>query len=210
MLKNILCAGVLAASGIAAQAAPQTWSFTYAGFFERAEQYWYPYEVAAWNPSLTISGEFTGEDQNRDGVLSLGELSLLNVGSTGYNAIDYIACAAYSNLYYQCGAQAFAYNMAAGTLDFRVGRSGSDGESTTDGLYVISGEREHSYMTQPSIRYERDLLWTAQTTLSVTSPVPEPASWAMLGVGLLGLAALRRGRRPSAQARKSNSDLPAV
>jgi hypothetical protein len=193
MLKNILCAGLLAASGIAAQATPQAWSFVYTGFHEHTKQTGYDgYEFERWNPFLTISGGFMGEDQNQDGVLRLAELSSLKVGPN-----DYIACAPNSNIYWQCGAQAFAYDMSAGTLDFRVAMDGRDPEGYVwGGQSVIAGVREFIYSYHPGTSYERELSWTAQTTLNlIAAPVPEPASYAMLGVGLLGMAALRRSRR---------------
>lgn len=193
MLKNILCAILLAASGIAAQATPQAWSFVYTGFHEHTKQTGYEeYEFEKWNPSLTIGGQFAGEDRNQDGFVNLAELSSLEI-----DFVDYIACSANNNAYGQCGAQAFAYDMADGTLNFRVGMGGRDPEGFVWNEHgVISGERSYDYRERPGTSYEHELIWTAQTSLNlIAPPVPEPAGYAMLGAGLLGLAALQRGRR---------------
>lgn len=184
MFKKILCAGLLASTSLFAHAAVQSWTFSYAGFYDQ--------ENMMFDATRELSGSFLGEDLNRDGVLNKSELTYLTIGG-----VDFIECAKFSSPYYQCGADQFSYKDG-GALNFAVSSSGRDPEGLIyDGHAIIAGDIDSTFSSRPGNDWSKTLRWTAETKFSITntSPVPEPSTYAMLGLGLLGLAGLQSRRR---------------
>ena len=180
-MKKLLTPGARLRGCAAAPADPISWGFSFAGFYDQ--------EADAFLTDETINGSFKGNDLDSDGLLEKDELLALVVGET-----DYIACAAGSNAWYTCGATAFSFSPDAG-LSFAVGSYGSDPEGWVGGGRLITtGDLHYAYDFNPGGTHERHLYWTSDTRLTLISQAPEPGAWAMLGVGLLGLA--WRTRRP--------------
>ena len=189
----LLCCSAAHADPIAAPAPASTpaasfaWGFSFNGFYDSVSDSFLPQEV--------ISGSFRGEDRDADGLLERDELVSLVIGE-----LDYVACAAASNAYYQCGATSFTFSQDAG-LHFSVGSYGSDPEGWVGGGRLITtGDQHYAYDFNPGMTTERHLYWTSDTQLSMNSismaaAVPEPSTWTMLALGLLGLG--WRARRAS-------------
>jgi MYXO-CTERM domain-containing protein len=187
-MKHHLTAIALLAGSALAHAQSAHWTFTYTGFYDQ--------EAAVFLPDAQIAGSFTGFDLNTNGVLEIGELTSLTIGS-----MDYVACAASSNMYYHCGADSFLFSPEKG-LSFSLGEYGSDPEGFHSGGHLIeSGKLSYDYEITPYSTMEHHLNWTDGTVLNMmsaspVSPVPEAPAWAMLVAGL-GAVALWR-RRPRA------------
>lgn len=79
-MKHLLSATALLLGSALAHAQSAHWTITYTGFYD--------HEAAVFLPDMQISGSFTGTDLDADGVLELGELNSLAIGS-----MDYIAWA---------------------------------------------------------------------------------------------------------------------
>jgi hypothetical protein len=126
-MKHHLTAIALLAGSAFAHAQTAHWTFTYTGFYDQ--------EAAIFLPDAQISGSFTGIDLDADGVLEIGELSSLTIGS-----MDYVACAASSNPYYHCGADSFVFSTEKG-LSFSLGEYGSDPEGFHSGGHLIESAR---------------------------------------------------------------------
>jgi MYXO-CTERM domain-containing protein len=194
-MKHHLAATALLLGSALAHAQSSHWTFTYAGFYD--------HEAAIFLPDMQISGSFTGNDANANGVLELGELNSLTIGS-----MDYIACASGSNAYYHCGADSFQFSPDKG-LAFSLGEYGSDPEGWRGGGHLIeSGKLSYEYQFDPGASIEHHLYWTEGTVLSMlsaspVSPVPEAPGWAMLAAGLGAIGLWRRRVRPAAIAARA-------
>lgn len=188
-MKKLLFTGALLLC-TAAHAAPAdtiSWGFSYNGFYDSLSNSFLPDEV--------IAGSFKGNDLDGDGLLEKDELFSLVVGE-----LDYVACAADSNAFYQCGATSFSFSPDSG-LRFSVGSYGQDPEGWVGGGRLITtGDQHYAYDFQPGTSTERHLYWTSDTKLTMISQAPEPHTWAMLAAGLLGLTwrARRSAVRPRA------------
>ncbi|MFC0251310.1 PEP-CTERM sorting domain-containing protein [Massilia consociata] len=182
-MKKLLSTGALVLACATAHANPISWGFSFTGFYDSVSDSFLPQE--------TIAGSFKGNDLNGNGILEKDELMTLVVGE-----LDYIACAGPSNPYYQCGATSFTFSPDAG-LHFAVGSYSSDPEGWVGGGRLITtGDQHYAYDFNPGMTSERHLYWTSDTTLTMMSQAPEPGTWAMMAVGLLGLTwRARRARR---------------
>lgn len=192
-MKKFLSSGALllcctAAYAEVAHAAPSdtiSWGFSFNGFFDSVSNSFLPEEV--------IAGSFKGTDLDHDGLLEKDELLSLVVGE-----LDYIACAADSNAFYQCGATSFSFSPDGG-LQFSVGSYGQDPEGWVGGGRLITtGDQHYAYEFNPGMSTERHLYWTSETRLTMMSQAPEPHTWAMLAAGLAGLT--WRARRQAGRA----------
>jgi hypothetical protein len=194
-MKKLLTTGALLLCCASAHASPMSWGFSYSGFFDQ--------EANQFLTDETIQGAFTGDDLNSNGLLEIHELQSLVIGE-----LDYIACAASSNPYYQCGATAFSFSNEGG-LRFAVGSYGNDPEGWVGGGRLITtGDQHYAYDYNPYITSERHLMWTADTLLTMTTTnatamiaeAPEPATWAIFATGLAAVG--RRNRRRTAGRRR--------
>jgi hypothetical protein len=191
MFKTVAFAALLAASS-AASAATSTWTFTYTGFYDDSS--------LSFIDDRTISGTFTGNDANLDGVVDKSEISSLLIGST-----DYVTCGAGGSPYFQCGAESFSYHIGDKKLDFVAGISSSDPEGIAGGAHFYeTGKREWEYHYSPGGFVDNSYRWTDETSLTVFAApvsgaeipaVPEPGTWAMLAAGLLVVSGASRRRR---------------
>lgn len=151
----------------ASPALADDYRFAYTGFADLRDG-------GRFNPSVQLTGSFSGSDLNGDGVLGADELTALDIGSF------HLFCLTSDNPFLHCHDE-FAYSPRTGALRF----------------VVALGEREFAFEAV-SGRYfflhgtadEFDYAWTPQTQLSL---VPEPGRWGLLLAALPVL--LRRGRR---------------
>lgn len=177
---------MLAATCLTAQA-EQKWSFTYTGFYDG--------EAGIALPDQKLSGTFTGSDKNHDGYLELTELSSLRIDGE-YE--DFIQCSQSVNPYYSCGTSTFTYRLGHG-LAFSLGWKATTPPDLGDdvkGRSIFTGYVDYTHNQHEGEYTARHLYWTEGTQQMVIGPVPEPSTYAMLGLGLLGLA-LRARRRSS-------------
>ncbi|WP_181259254.1 PEP-CTERM sorting domain-containing protein [Pseudoduganella armeniaca] len=177
MLKKLLPVALLALTAATAQATERTWTWTYQGFYNQAS--------AKFDPSFKVSGTFTGDDLNRDGTISLQELTSFEMG---YYTAD--ACA---NEYgAHCYVDAFSFSSDR-KLAFKSRHYYIDDGPFSSGTYITTGEKVMQWgYFGPTETYT----WTDQTKLTLVQlPVPEPSTYAMFGAGMLVLAGLRARRK---------------
>lgn len=187
MWNRIFVAGLIAGtSALSSAHAEDLWEFEYTGF--NVTQLGVP---TAFRPDASLSGLFGGNDDNRDGLMQLAELTRFQWAGTDYiGGVDPGMCA-----YSRCAATSFRYDIAKGELQFSADRRYYD----ENGLYIYSGATESgdsytSYMYDgEKFQYFDSWDWTERTRLQVSLlPVPEPS---MAVLSLTGLLLARRLRR---------------
>lgn len=188
-MKHPLIGAGLALCCTAAAGAPTTWTYTYTGFHD--------VETRTFDPAATLSGSFTGEDLDSDGILELSELDSLLVPPLNLPS-SMIGCA-YAYPYYQsCALERFSYSAADG-LAFKGWVHIWDENSRAYGHIEVDSGQSWFYESGSGRpgggRFLESWQWTPQTTLDIVSPVPEPGHAAMLAFGLAGLGALALTRR---------------
>lgn len=182
MITKILSAAVIATASAAADAAPlQLWDFSFTGFDDPAT--W------TFRPDVVLSGSFAGSDLNGDGILGLSELVSFRI-----DGHEYIGCGTPSDSWFMCKLGSFSFSPAAG-LNFESSWHQLDqGLRDWAGVANTGGEYGLIYAPPPASAVAHPLQWSERTRFSITSAVPEPGRAAMLGAGLLAVAALRRKR----------------
>jgi hypothetical protein len=181
MLKQLICAAVLA--GSAAGASAQThWDFVYTGFRHL--------ETNTFDPSFQLTGSFDGVDADRDGVLQHTEV-------TGFtlNGLEYVdnpdGCRITG-----CSLLSFSYGTRTGSLDFSTVALYSDDFNQSVTTVVSDVHWYHAGENGSGETFTDTYVWTDQTTFGINpAPVPEPATYAMLGAGLLAAGIFRRRSR---------------
>ncbi|NHZ79710.1 PEP-CTERM sorting domain-containing protein [Massilia sp. CCM 8695] len=184
MIRKLAALAALLSPLCSAHAEQNTWSFVYTGF-DVTTISWQG-DTTKWDPAANIKGTFSGTDSNGDGKLVFSELSLLQVGG-----FDYVGCS-----WGKCGSDyTFSYTPN-GQLDFNVSRYSNDPEgyvfwSTVYETGASADFKTYTLGTPSGASY----VWTPQTTLSITSAVPEPSTYAMLVAGSLLVGGAARARR---------------
>ncbi len=190
--KNLaILAFALAASqvGGAAHAESKTWYFSYQGFqhsyFDGPE--WEEPPPFVWEKDARFNGQFIAEDVNRDSVISRDEVTSFQL-----SGFEYMGCP--PSPYYNCALNSFHFDRNG--LSFNVGSGGSDPEGYVYGYSYFDSNQGWRSERHAMHMVTRDIfLKTADTTFNISAPVPEPETYLMFGLGLLGLAALRRSRK---------------
>lgn len=189
-MKKILMSVVGALSLVSAQAAEQNWSFSYTGMYLsqwRGDEF--------WDANKVMSGMFSGNDSNHDGVLTRNEVTHFTIDGTG---LDFANCAN-SDMYFTCNlADNFRFQIGVNPpVFFAHSFEVIEGEGLYQNDYRQSG---HNYHVTPWLNAGgngSDWMVTSATRFVIngqTAPVPEPESWAMMlaGMGLLGMVVRRR------------------
>jgi hypothetical protein len=192
MKKSLLCAAWLVCS-TAAVATPQTWKFSYTNLQYRltitgdqliAEEY-----------PRSIVGTFTGEDLNGDHLLTRNELTSLKLAflsEPGTNAPffdELFPLGRTPDLMDSRNLDTFAYDFGQ-----QLAFSASWGWMR-DWHTIVTGLNA-SHTVSGGGWGREDWNWTPATTLAI-APIPEPSTYALLAVGLLGVALASRRNSPA-------------
>jgi hypothetical protein len=179
MYKRLLSSAALALAFAVPVHAQTLWEFSYTGFSDGQ----------TFHPDYEMHGSFLGEDANHDGVLQQSELQ-----NFVWNGIDYALDGSDYCYAFRCTLNGFSYSLD-GRLDFSTNWRYSDDHMASSG-YTIAGVSDYRVGWAGNGPVSSSTLyWTEQTHFEITPPpVPEPGSAAMLGVGLLAAAGLRRLR----------------
>lgn len=199
-MRTFLIATILAGcawtADASAQAVASTWDFSYTGFNQTTTHIdffsHHTVSTTEFAPELTLTGSFSGADNNHDGVIDLSELTGFE-----FNGEDYAACQRAPGPHESCYVENFSYTLA-GELAFAAHDSNGDGFG--EGRYSNVSSGWHAYYATFFGPDEDDKLydWTGQTTFAISqvrSPVPEPASGALAAAGTVLLGVLGRRRR---------------
>lgn len=184
-MKKAVLALLLTAAGVA-HAAPVSVTFTYEGANFTSQLTPLP----EWIASAKLEASFTGEDLNRDNVITANELTSLYANGVNYltpnSVTDYYSV---TNFRYRSTsdysiAVAFNhyYDPDTGQQGWAHGNSAS--WSPTAQQWLSSNDNEWDYFQK----------WnsTSETVVHVVSSVPEPTTIAMLGLGLAVIGIARR------------------
>jgi hypothetical protein len=184
MKHPILAASVLALVCASSQAVPTRYDFSYTGLFHTVS---FPVGIGEFDPDGYLGGYFVGEDMDGNGVLLGFELTDLAFTTWKEAQDDQMVHMLGPQACLGCTIANFAYEPGAG-LSFRA----TDMHSTRSRMtYSSAGHLFEAYGD-----YWESYAVTDATGITV-SPVPGPATGAMLAAGLVGLAYMNRRKAAS-------------
>jgi hypothetical protein len=192
MLKKSIVALLLGCCSLA-QAGIYQLTATYTGFAD--------YNTGVFDAGRTATLHAVIDDVNGDRKFTVDEVrdfSFPYASIEGWRIETYGRCA-YADQENWC-LQAFSYT-GGNALTFESSMHRTDFEASS-GSRATSGEAAFNYFQYTTgeegggVSYD-GIRWTAETTLAVTvtPAVPEPSTYAMLGVGLFAVGAVARRRR---------------
>lgn len=180
----LIAAAVLASS---AQAGSTFREFSYTGFFHE--------EAGQFLPNARVQGHFVSDDLNGDGRLEHSEVTSFVLGGQEYAGDcgpDVFLCGLFEFSYTPGGALVFETSWTTDPWN----EAGIAGGEARSGVEV----KEYSYWM--GVPESTTLRWTGDTRFAI-SPVPEPATYAMLALGLGVLAWRSRAKaQPGCRARR--------
>lgn len=189
-MKKAIC-GMLLATVASVQAAPVTVTFTYEG----ANYETWNIDGPEWAPSAKLEASFTGEDLNGDNVITANELSSVYANGINYLTPDSVTSQYHiADFSYRNPNDYSVYVWLARYYDPNDGQSGWAGGSHA----AWSPAAQRWGRGSDGVFFER---WTgtSETVSTVASSVPEPATIAMLGLGLSVIGLSRRRAKPAAR-----------
>lgn len=192
-MRRILLLALLAGSAWAAHAEPVNRAFTYTGFYASqttTHRFEGTTHTEGFLPDAQITGAFSGNDEDGDGILELDELSSLVADDT-----QYLWCVQNPSPYGRCSIGHFSYDLGSQALSFAGSWNGNDEFFSGWGGAISTGASATFYSYSDFAESTRTYTWTDATRLSFTQlppPVPEPAMGAMALGGLVLLAWRRR------------------
>ncbi|MCE3607108.1 PEP-CTERM sorting domain-containing protein [Massilia sp. P8910] len=182
MIKKLLCALALGALAVSAQAATQTFDWSFSGFDNM--------RTGAFDAAKSVSGRFVVDDVNADGRFAATELrAFLFMGT------DFVKCTPAPGE--QCEVTGFSYAPGKQpNFHTRLGYSDAD-TAQLRGVISIDGQvGVFEHMRMLDWWTETQFQSNQQTRFSIAevSAVPEPQTYLMFGVGMLALAGIARRR----------------
>lgn len=177
MLKKMMIAAAAAACA-SAGAAERTFEVVYQGFYAEHD--------SAFEPDRTLEVLLKVDDLDGDGNYSHDELVSLESDNINY--------------YGYCGAITCVTGFAweAGQLpSYFASYTNQNGFDYTSSTIHTGHSFTDFYQSSFGFRYDYEWSWTDATTTTITevTPIPEPAQYGMLAIGLAGIGALARRRR---------------
>lgn len=185
-MRHIICAAILAVAAGLAQAG--TWDYSYRGFYDPA--------TASYLPDAVLTGTFTGNDDDGNGVIALDELT-----DFATDGADFFGDFCTIPLGVRCTVKSFSYRLT-GELAYSTEWQYQD-EGIFQIISTVTGGSHTEFSVFPNGETgSRVLEWTDETMFSITPPpIPEPSMAAMSIAGLL-LAGAGMRRRCAGVARR--------